>query len=348
MELKKIYSEGEEAFLQQNSEFHEQIVIMIKRSFINASRRLNEYEMIEESNVYEKVKDATSNFYEILHAITFKPFDSHLQALDIWRRMDFKNLITISVSLNNHNYNRYATQILKELFIRKTSSQTVLDLNKTLSDFEDFLFYDAIYRKATSFSWLLVENWKLKEYNIYPEEPLLCIGHVLLKDITQQHLTSQTEITNKLEVFKQLYVASFNGRAPFDNFPVGSRVTYDAFIMLDLFELSRDEFTTRLSELFVEQSTVERITLDLSAQNIATNAFGSILFLLRKHYCSNYSHSDFREWVQKNFVIIKKNGEAFQMDDNSSLNDIIARHSNASDKRNNLDNARTFIQNSIN
>ncbi|EAS19390.1 hypothetical protein BBFL7_00857 [Flavobacteria bacterium BBFL7] len=320
------YKTAENKFLNANNELRIRLINEIKVIFKVCKNKVDSYSLVEESNCVNQMKEDFSGFYYVIASLSFKPYDCYVKSLEILQKTDFPNLLKSVVSIDSNEFDEYALIMLQEIFRRKLYDNIELNFENALIDLENYLFNKGVYEISNANAILLVEAWKLKSHNLYIETPLLCLGHVLMKDLAEQRIKNPIDSEEVEARQKAVLSLLAKGCKPFDNFPEAINVLYNSLITLKTISLTRDEFLQRIVDNYYKDD-IDKISLDLRNERLSTKQIGFLFFNLRERFCQTFEKHYFRIWFQKCFIVIKKNGEFLKIEHNQTASDLLAQHS---------------------
>lgn len=320
------YKTAENKFLNANNELRIQLLNEIKVIFKVCKTKVDSHILIEDTNCLNQIKEDFSDFYYVIASMSFLPYDCYVKSLEILQKTDFPNLLKTVVSMDSNEFDEYALIILKEFFRRKIYDNVYLNIENALIDLENYLFNKGVYEISNENAILLVEAWKLKSHNLYIETPLLCLGHVLMKDLAEQRIKNPINSEEVEARQKTILSLLSKGCKPFDNFPEAINLLYNSLMTLKTISLTRDEFLQRIVDNYYKDD-IEKISLDLRNERLSTKQIGFLFFNLRERFCQTFEKHYFRIWFQKCFIVIKKNGEFLKIENNQTASDLLAQHS---------------------
>jgi hypothetical protein len=322
----KVFEENFEKFRDENCKTSLYIQSNLELLYKKCRNKLDFYYMVEEPLLMEKMKEGYINYYYLLDKTFFHPYNCKVKAQEIYLKMDYIGFMKGGLNLNQRLFVKYTDSIMREIFYRSINGSEEINLDKLLKDLGDHLFNYSIYQNSNSVMMLYASNANLE---LYPNEPLLGFGHTFLKDLSEQQIANHEKYEDSQVKLKQLMIGLGKGFVPFNNFSTAINKLYDALISLQTIKVNRESFLEVLANNYSEGSD-EKITIELKHKLLTTSQIGLLFFILREDYCSNYEKYLFREWFQKNFIIIKKNDRILQITEGNTASDLLAQYKSLS------------------
>ena len=322
-----LYNKSYQNFKNKNNNLDLEIQEKLASIYKSCKNRLDAFYMIEEPIIWQQMNEGYVNYYSLLDKTFFHPYNCKVKSQEIYMNMDYIGFMKGGVNLNHTVFHKKSDNIIKELFNRSINACEELNLEKLFKDLEEYLFNYSIYQMAHANIIIFTSAIKLE---MYPKEPLLGFGHTFLKDLSEQHISNHQEYENTQIQLKMIKKSLGHGITPFDNFSAGINILYNALHSLQSIELTRERFLTILVNNHNDLSN-EKITINLKHKRLTTSQIGFLFFLLREEHCKNYEKHEFREWFQKNFIIIKKDNQVLQITVGNAASDLLAQYKNLND-----------------
>lgn len=327
MELNQsTYKLNETLFLQKNVNLRDEIRSDIQMMFENCKKRMDRFYMVEEALIFNLALEGNTTFYDVIFGLMLKPYDFKVKSLEILRSMDFSDFIKEGTTLDSKMYDHYTDVLTKEIYYRKYTGTRPLDVVETISAFEDYLFYNGIYRIANANAALYAAGYESYDSGYYIAEPLLYFGRSILKNTAERQIENFNQYEDIKKKQEQLIESFGRPVRPFNNYPKAMTNFYNVFSALDIIEIGRRDFLSRLTEIH-HNETSQKIELDLSEQKLTTKEIGYFFNRAREIHCDLIYKEDFRIWLQKNFVIKKRDGDYFKLEDDRATADLISKYS---------------------
>jgi hypothetical protein len=295
----------------------------LEKLFDRCKIRVNNYFLKTEPLLLQLINGGHENFYEIIELSFFQPYSYLIKSLDIRSRIEFAGFFYFGSDLNNKEYANFTNSILRELYFREVSKQNKFDLDHLLEQFEDFIYYRSVYQKTHVNVTSAVPKFKFSEEF---DNILMELGLSILKDLSKKTvITIEQEEHYKL-LFNSMINSIQTGFEPFENFPTAINNLFNALDSLQVISLTRKEFITQIIENKTANEVI-KINLELRKSKIRTKQIGFLFFLIREKYTDNIDKTLFRNWIQQNFNIVKRDGDKLNITDNKAAADFLSQKS---------------------